>query len=106
MKIFCVGNELFSIHQESEHSQAEEYRSLSGIPRFRNYCQLIPVDAQERVTAKFVEHDVKSLVTSIRQWCLTGIDPMVSEKGVVIRKVLSDALESLLQVLAAYRNHL
>lgn len=104
MRVFCVSNELFSVHHNGQTPQAEAWTSLSGIPSLRDYCETVPADAQTRITNKFVEHGVQSLITSIRQWCLTGLEPVTAEKGITIRKVLSNALASFLQVSSAHRN--
>lgn len=103
MKVFCVSNELFSVHQDGQTPQTEEWISLSGIPSLRDYCQTVPADAQARVTSKFVGHGVQTLIHSLRQWCLTGLEHLTTEKGITIRNVLSNAMASFLQVFSDYR---
>jgi hypothetical protein len=51
-----------------------------------------------RATTAFLEDKVPAMVGSIRQWALSGADPVTAEKAAQLRRVLSDSQEALRRV--------
>jgi hypothetical protein len=51
-----------------------------------------------RATTAFLEDEVPAMVLSIRQWALSGTDPVTAEKAATIRRVLNESQEILRRV--------
>ncbi|BDD63570.1 hypothetical protein MAP00_008444 [Monascus purpureus] len=90
VRIFCVSNRLYSDHQQSGRRQADAYIELSGIRNLRQYCQLVPAEAQFQFVAAFLEHRVPAVVNSVRQWAIAGEDNVTTERAAALRQVLLD----------------
>ncbi|KAJ5424831.1 hypothetical protein N7445_010804 [Penicillium cf. griseofulvum] len=95
IQVFCVSNTLYSEYQNSDPIQADRYLELTGIRELRRYCQLVPAEAQMRATTAFLEDEVPAMVGSIRQWALSGTDPVTAEKADQLRRVLNDSQDAL-----------
>ncbi|CAI7666524.1 unnamed protein product [Penicillium discolor] len=95
IQVFCVSNTLYSEHRNSDPIQADRYLELTGIRELRRYCQLVPAEAQMRATTAFLEDEVPAMVGSIRQWALSGTDPVTAEKAAQLRRVLRDSQDAL-----------
>ncbi|OQD91133.1 hypothetical protein PENANT_c001G02645 [Penicillium antarcticum] len=95
VEVFCVSNTLYSEHRNGDPTQADRYLDLTGIRDLRRYCQLVPAEAQMRATTAFLEDEVPAMVGSIRQWALSGTDPVTAEKAAELRRVLNESQEAL-----------
>lgn len=98
IRVFCVSNTLYSEHRNSDPTQADRYLELTGIRELRRYCQLVPAEAQMRATTAFLEDEVPAMVGSIRQWALSGTDPVTAEKAAQLRRVSRDCQDALRRV--------
>lgn len=98
MQVFCVSNNFYAGDSEDEVAQEEAYKLLSGIPELREYCQSIPAEAQARIVDNFLENQVPSLLGSVNQWCLLGIEKVAAEQGTIVCQVLRKIESSLRQV--------
>ena len=102
LKVFCVSNTDYLRHRNDERSIALKHLELSGITALRRYCQSIPAEAQFRAVAAFLEHQVPTLVGSIRQWVLQGSDGVTTERAEALRRVLERSDECFRQVCLGY----
>jgi hypothetical protein len=98
VRVFCVGNELYSELRAGDPTQADRYLDLTGIRELRRYCQLVPAEAQMRATTAFLEDEVPAMLGSICQWALSGTDPVTAEKAAALRRVLNQSQEALRRV--------
>ncbi|KAF2496947.1 hypothetical protein BU16DRAFT_616988 [Lophium mytilinum] len=88
LRIFCVSNVEYSEYRNEDVTLGTPHVNLSGIPDLRQYCQLIPAAAQFGAVAAFLEHQVPSLLGSIRQWLLQGSDGLTAERADALRAAL------------------
>lgn len=51
-----------------------------------------------RATTAFLEDEVPAMVGSIRQWALSGTDPVTAEKAAQLRRILNDSQDALRRV--------
>ncbi|KAJ6150057.1 hypothetical protein N7471_001256 [Penicillium samsonianum] len=105
IQVFCVSNTLYSEHRNSDPTQADRYLELTGIRELRRYCQLVPAEAQLRATTAFLEDEVPAMVGSIRQWALSGTDPVTAEKAAQLRRVLGDSQDALRRDFQSSEDH-
>lgn len=98
IRVFCVSNTLYAKHRASRTHQAEAYVDLSGIRELRNYCQLVPAEAQLRATRTFFNHEVPALLLSLRQWALSGADSVTAERAATLRERLRNVEDVLRRV--------
>ncbi|KAJ5209115.1 hypothetical protein N7449_003494 [Penicillium cf. viridicatum] len=105
IQVFCVSNTLYSEHRNSDPTLADRYLELTGIRELRRYCQLVPAEAQMRATTAFLEDEVPAMVGSIRQWALSGTDPVTAEKAAQLRRVLSDSQDTLRRDFQSSEDH-
>ena len=105
LKVFCVSNTDYLSYRNDESPIARKYSDLSGIAAMREYCQLIPAEAQFRAVAGFLEHQVPTLVGSIRQWTLQGSDNITVERAEKLKHVLERSEEYLQQVCPCYSRY-
>lgn len=92
--MFCVSNILYSEYRFSGKSDEEAYVDLAGIRELRRYCQLVPAAALMRSTSAFLNHEVPALLSSLRQWALSGVDPVTGGNAALLRRVLENAQNS------------
>jgi len=71
---------------------------LSGIPELRRYCQSIPAAAQFEAVTAYLQHQVPSMIGSIRQWLLQGAEGLTVERAQSLRNALESSKAQLLQV--------
>lgn len=88
LKAFCVSNTLYDKHRKAGPASASQILELSGIPTLKKYCESLSAEAQFKALAAFLEHQVPTLVGSVRQWLLQGSDDVTLERG----KALQDSL--------------
>lgn len=94
LRVFCVSNTDYQKHRNDERSIAEKHSDLSGIIDLRKYCQSIPAEAQFRAVVAFLNHQVPTLIGSIRQWVLQGSDSsLTAEKADTLRRLLDQCEE-------------
>jgi hypothetical protein len=93
LRVFCVSNTDYQKHRNDERSVAQKQSDLSGIIDLRKYCQSIPAEAQFRAVVAFLNHQVPTLMGSIRQWVLQGSDGMTVEKADTLRRLLDQCEE-------------
>jgi hypothetical protein len=98
LKVFCVSNKDYWGYRDGDRLIAQKHSDLSGIAALRRYCQSIPAEAQFRAVVGFLEHQVPTLIGSIRQWVLQGSDDMTAQRAETLRRVLSHSEEYLQQV--------
>ncbi|KAI3192488.1 hypothetical protein CBS147311_9154 [Penicillium roqueforti] len=94
VEVFCVSNILYSEYRFSGKSDEEAYVDLAGIRELRRYCQLVPAAALMRSTSAFLNHEVPALLSSLRQWALSGVDPVTGGNAALLRRVLENAQNS------------
>jgi hypothetical protein len=75
---------------------------LSGIPELRCFCQLIPAKVQFEAVATFLDHQVPTLLGSIRQWLVQGSDGLTVERAKFLRENLEYSKNQFLQVSLSY----
>lgn len=51
-----------------------------------------------RATTAFLEDEVPAMVGSIRQWALSGTDPVTAEKAAQLRRILNESQDALRRV--------
>ena len=91
IKVFCVSNRMYADHRRrSGRRQAPSYIELSGIPRLYQYCQLVPAEAEFQFVSTFLGHRVPAVLSSLRQWTLTGQDEITAERARDLRQVLQE----------------
>ncbi|KAF2801711.1 uncharacterized protein BDZ99DRAFT_528183 [Mytilinidion resinicola] len=95
LRIFCVSNVEYSEYRNEDVTLGGPHVNLSGIPELRQYCQLIPAAAQFGAVAAFLEHQVPSLLGSIRQWLLQGTDGLTAERADALRAALDSSRDRL-----------
>ncbi|KAF4771133.1 hypothetical protein HAV15_012667 [Penicillium sp. str.  len=105
IQVFCVSNTLYSEHRNSDPTQADRYLELTGIRELRRYCQLVPAEAQMRATTAFLEDEVPAMVGSIRQWALSGTDPVTAEKAAQLRRILNESQDALRRDFQSSEDH-
>jgi hypothetical protein len=98
LQVFCVSNAEYSTYRDEEITMALQRVKLSGIPALRQYCQLIPAAAQFDAVTAFLEHQVPSLLGSVRQWLLQGSDGLSAERASTLRAALESSRRKFLQV--------
>ena len=103
IRVFCVSNTLYAKYCASRTQQANAYLALTGIRELREYCQLVPAEAQLEATSNFLNHEVKSLILSLRQWVLAGADSVTAERATALRGLISNVENTLLRVCNTYR---
>lgn len=96
--VFCVSNTLYSEHRDDDATQVDAYLDLTGIRELRRHCQLVPAEAQMCATSAFLEDEVPAMVGSLRQWALSGTDPVTAEKAAALRRVIDQSEEALRRV--------
>jgi len=89
LRVFCVSNTDYQKHRNEEYPIAKRHSELSGIAGLRKYCQSIPAKAQFRAVTAFLQHQVPTLVGSIKQWILQGSDSMTVEKADAFQRLLN-----------------
>ena len=65
MEVFCVGN---AYYKESVLSQDFSKAHESGIPRLREYCKSIAIEAAASEAKNFLTTELPSLLKSIELW--------------------------------------
>jgi len=90
-----VSRELYENYRGGERGQAADYIRLSGIPELRQYCQLVPADAQFRETDTFLRIRVPALLGSLNQWVLAGENDVTADRAETLRQVLDEAQRTL-----------
>ncbi|KKK20944.1 hypothetical protein AOCH_004180 [Aspergillus ochraceoroseus] len=91
VKVFCVSSQLYTKHRADGRQQASEYIDLSGILELRQYCQLVPAQAQFQATSAFLENSVPALLKSLDQWILAGSNRVTVERAQTLRRALDEA---------------
>lgn len=91
VRVFCVSNTLYSKYRFSGNSEEEAYVDLAGIRELRRYCQLVPSAALMRSISAFLNHQVPALLSSLRQWALSGTDSVMGGNTVILRQALKNA---------------
>jgi hypothetical protein len=98
LEIFCVSNTEYNDSRGEEYTIARPRIELSGIPALRQYCHLIPAKTQFEAVSAYLEHQVPSLLSSIRQWLLLGSEGLSAERANKLRKALESSRSQLLEV--------
>jgi hypothetical protein len=90
LRVFCVSNKEYADYRDGESSTSQASLELSGIIGLRQFCLLIPAEAQFRAVTAFLTHRVPTLLGSTRQWLLQGSDALTVERADALRQMLSD----------------
>jgi hypothetical protein len=98
LRVWCVSNVDYEKFKEEGPPINELQRDLSGIIALRSHCQLIPAEAQFKAVTAFLEHQIPSLLGSLRQWAQQGTDTVAVQNAEALNQVLKSCAESFEQV--------
>jgi predicted metal-dependent hydrolase len=98
LRVWCVSNVDYERFREESSALGDNHRSLSGIIGLRSYCQLIPAEAQFKAVAAFLEHQIPTLLGSLRQWIRQGSDTLAAQNTEALSRVLTECADSFQQV--------
>jgi hypothetical protein len=93
LRVWCVSNVDYERFKEENSPLDMNQRSLSGIIGLRSYCQLIPAEAQFRAVAAFLEHQIPTLLGSLRQWIRQGSDTIAAQNTEALSRVLTECAD-------------
>ena len=98
LRVWCVSNIDYEKFKDENSSLNKKERDLSGIIALRSHCQLIPAEAQFKAVIAFLEHQIPSLLGSLRQWAQQGTDTVAAQNAEAFNRVLSNCADSFKQV--------
>ncbi|KAK3682814.1 hypothetical protein B0T22DRAFT_444981 [Podospora appendiculata] len=96
LAVFCIGNHMYWDHRDLPKNNALPFLELSGILAARRHFVAMVSDSQRRVATNYMDHDVRSLVSSVDLWVQSGAGTASAEQKRAVCQVL-DALEARLQ---------
>lgn len=97
LKVFCVSNRYYSGTQFTTNNAKDIARSLSGIPKLREFCYEAAADAQLHAAFHYLDVKCLGLLQQLRLWTQpteTETDrPHISPESVGMLRNVSGVLE-------------